>query len=237
LDDGSTVALNSRSKIAVHFSRDERDITLVAGQALFHVAKDSTRPFVVKSGDTRVRAVGTEFDVYNKILGTVVTVVEGHVAVLPGPAQLSPAVLAPSPQGSLGPPNAPRNASSASGLASLLPSGEPRAILLAAGEQLTVSATNVERVDHPNVSSATAWTQHQLIFDSASLSEVVLEFNRYNKRPLVVEGPDPDGFHLSGVFSSTDPTSLIQFLRERPGLRILETPTEVRIERNNSHER
>ncbi len=41
-----------------------------------------TRPFIVKTGATLVRAVGTEFDVYQKRDGTVVTVVEGRVAIL-----------------------------------------------------------------------------------------------------------------------------------------------------------
>jgi ferric-dicitrate binding protein FerR (iron transport regulator) len=39
---------------------------------------------------TRVRAVGTEFDVYRKSNGTVVTVVQGRVAVLPELASIEP---------------------------------------------------------------------------------------------------------------------------------------------------
>jgi len=30
------------------------------------------------------------------------------------------------------------------------------------------------------------------------------------------------GFHISGIFSSTDPDSLIKFLRERPGVKVTE---------------
>src|SRR3984957_5323761 len=40
LVDGSTVELNSRSKIAVHYSTQGRRVELLQGQALFHVAKD-----------------------------------------------------------------------------------------------------------------------------------------------------------------------------------------------------
>ncbi len=63
LDDGSTVELNTGSRVHVHFSEHQRDLDLLAGQALFHVAKDPTRPFIVASNDARIRAVGTEFDV------------------------------------------------------------------------------------------------------------------------------------------------------------------------------
>lgn len=197
LEDGSMVELNSRSKVAVHFSSHERDITLVSGQALFRVAKDPSRPFIVTSDGTRVRAVGTQFDVYKKDFGTIVTVLEGRVAILPSLAQTASTPLC-------------------------------------AGEQVTVRSNSVQRMEHPNVGGATAWTAHKLIFVSASLAEVVEEFNRYNRRPLVIEGPGLDTFHLSGVFSSTDPGSLIQFLRDRPGLRVVETPTEVRIEKKTS---
>src|SRR5258708_14766281 len=79
--DGSTVELNSRSKISVKYSQQESDVDLLEGQAVFHVAHDVSRPFIVAVGATRVRAVGTQFDVYKKSNGTVVTVVEGRVAV------------------------------------------------------------------------------------------------------------------------------------------------------------
>lgn len=81
LVDGSTIEINSRSRLRVAFSDAQRTVELLEGQALFDVAKDSSRPFVVRSGDASVRAVGTQFDVYKKSGGTVVTVVEGKVAV------------------------------------------------------------------------------------------------------------------------------------------------------------
>lgn len=81
LADGSRVELNARSRIRIRFSASERFVELTEGQGLFQVAKDSNRPFVVRSDDARVRAVGTQFDVYRKASGTVVTVLEGRVEV------------------------------------------------------------------------------------------------------------------------------------------------------------
>lgn len=81
LDDGSTVRLNSRSRLKVRMSPQQREIELVDGQALFDVAQDRTRPFVVHSGDVAIRAVGTQFDVNRRQSGTVVTVVEGRVSL------------------------------------------------------------------------------------------------------------------------------------------------------------
>jgi len=66
------------------FFKAERNVELIDGQALFEVAKDKTRPFVVRSGATLVRAVGTQFDVYRKRSGTTVTVIEGRWRSGPG---------------------------------------------------------------------------------------------------------------------------------------------------------
>ncbi len=63
LVDGSAVTLNTESKLAVEFSKVERHVELLAGEALFNVAKDRARPFIVRAGNTRVRAVGTSFSV------------------------------------------------------------------------------------------------------------------------------------------------------------------------------
>lgn len=216
LADGSTVELNSRSRVKVRYSEHERAVELLEGQALFHVAKEHARPFVVSSGATRVRAVGTQFDVYKKHGGTVVTVVEGRVAVLTQVAAERPDAVAAGPQ--------PSTQSSSSGTG----------ILLSAGEQLSVTPTTVHRVANPSIAGATAWKQRQLVFESASLAEVAEEFNRYNERQLVIEDGELYDFHISGVFSSTDPSSLIRFLRERRGLRVIETATEIRVEKNSS---
>ncbi len=213
LADGSSVELNTRSRIRVSFEKGERHVALLDGEALFHVAKDSSRPFIVSAGDTKVRAVGTQFDVNRKAGATVVTVIEGRVAVLHDVG----------------------TSSSQHGRDSGTPAGAgsagPEPTFLSAGEQATVTAQVARRADHPNVSSATAWTQRQLVFEDATLSDVADEFNRYNERRLVIEDPALYGFHISGVFSSTDPKSLIRFLRGRPGVQITETDTEIRVKK------
>jgi transmembrane sensor len=82
LADGSLVTLNTSSSIEVHMAKRHRLVKLLAGEALFQVAHDASRPFDVTTGDTIVRAVGTQFDVDRRAASTTVTVVEGRVAVL-----------------------------------------------------------------------------------------------------------------------------------------------------------
>ncbi|MFC4312393.1 FecR family protein [Steroidobacter flavus] len=209
LPDGSTVELNARSRLRVRFTDAERTVDLLEGQALFHVAKSPQRPFVVHSGQTRVRAVGTKFDVYRKPQGTVVTVVEGRVAVSVGSAS----------------PEAP-SASSAS---------EPGAkMFLSAGEQVTVTAHEIPRLVQANVEAVTAWTQRQLVLDAMPLIQVAEEFNRYSTRKLIVEDLGSPALRLSGVFAA-DPDFLIRYLRDRRDITVQETETEIHIVRRPAH--
>jgi transmembrane sensor len=81
LPDGSHMQLNTHSTVATAFEPQERHIRLLEGEALFHVAKDPGRPFIVDSADGRVVAVGTAFNVRADSSKTTITVVEGRVRV------------------------------------------------------------------------------------------------------------------------------------------------------------
>jgi transmembrane sensor len=197
--DGSTVELNARSKIQVHLTEHQRGVTLLEGQALFRVAKDNQRPFVVRAGDAQVRAVGTEFDVYKKQTATVVTVLEGRVETY--------------------------DAADSPGTA---------AIVLSAGEQLTVQPHVVTKPTRTDTSVATAWVQKRLIFEETPLSDVAEEFNRYNRRPLTIDDSDLEKLRISGVYSSTDPASLINFLRSQNSIQVVETEKQVRVLRREA---
>jgi transmembrane sensor len=63
LDDGSVVTLNTSSRLSVDFSKAQRLVRLEEGEALFDVAKDKSRPFIVEAGAAAMRAVGTSFTV------------------------------------------------------------------------------------------------------------------------------------------------------------------------------
>lgn len=63
LDDGSALTLDSDTLVRVQYRRDRRDLSLLRGEALFDVAKDRQRPFIVRAADTSVTAIGTSFAV------------------------------------------------------------------------------------------------------------------------------------------------------------------------------
>ncbi|MEZ5938214.1 MAG: FecR domain-containing protein [Hyphomonadaceae bacterium] len=63
LADGSRAALNTSTVLDVSMDAASRNIDLQSGEAWFDVEHDPSRPFVVRSGPVRVRAVGTSFSV------------------------------------------------------------------------------------------------------------------------------------------------------------------------------
>ena len=82
LDDDSTVALNTDSRIAVSYSDEERYVELIRGEAFFQVESIPERPFHVDAGVARTTVVGTAFNIYRSDSETVdITVVEGVVKV------------------------------------------------------------------------------------------------------------------------------------------------------------
>jgi len=215
LSDGSRIELNSRSEIRVEFSKSERHVELLAGQALFKVAKDPARPFVVGSDRARVRAVGTEFDVYREAAGTTVTVVAGRVAVMPTAESESMT----------------RSEGSGAPESGATTERPVATVFVSAGEQVVVTPSKVTQPSNADVAAATAWTRHELVFESTPLAEVAQEFNRYNEKPLVVSDEALKNFHVTGIFSSTNPTSLLKFLGAQKDIEIVETDSAILITR------
>ncbi|MFA4952349.1 MULTISPECIES: FecR domain-containing protein [Brevundimonas] len=86
LADGSSVRLDTASRIRVRFSKAARRLELEGGQALFNVAHDRARPFIVEAGAASVTAVGTVFEVRRDGEGATVTLVSGAVDVADGGA-------------------------------------------------------------------------------------------------------------------------------------------------------
>jgi len=93
LADGTVMWMNTDTAVKVRYERGVRNVVLARGEALFDVAKDRSRPFVVHAGDTRVRAVGTSFSVSQMEDRKVqVLVNEGQVDVAPPGGGASPPV-------------------------------------------------------------------------------------------------------------------------------------------------
>jgi transmembrane sensor len=215
LQDGSVVRLNSRSELAVRMSPELREIELISGQALFDVAHDTARPFLVHSGNSVIRAVGTRFDVNRRQSGTTVTVIEGRVRLDNESRETEAHVAASQPDTS----------------GSALSEHE---IYLSAGEQMRVVATGaMERTPKPNTAAAISWLQQELIFEGQPLADVVEEFNRYTRTQIVLSDGSVGDLRINAVFHTTNPDSLLRFISRYEDVQIDRTGKEIRISRRH----
>jgi transmembrane sensor len=83
LADNSVLHLNTDSAVTVRYSKSARLVSLTSGEAEFQVTHLPDRPFRVTAGPAQIVDVGTTFNVRLGSESTVVTVLEGLVAVAP----------------------------------------------------------------------------------------------------------------------------------------------------------
>lgn len=79
LAEGSTVTLNTDTRLSVEFARHERSIRLDRGEAWFTVRHDERRPFTVQAANGTIRDIGTQFIVNKDLHEVRVAVLEGMV--------------------------------------------------------------------------------------------------------------------------------------------------------------
>lgn len=91
LEDSSVVTLNTASQVVISYTARRRAVKLVQGEALFEVAKDPTRPFIVDTAVASIRAVGTSFAVLSLPQRPITVMVREGVVEL-DPASYRPAL-------------------------------------------------------------------------------------------------------------------------------------------------
>jgi transmembrane sensor len=83
LQDGSRLSLDAGTQVVVRYTAQQRNLALLRGQARFDVAHDVARPFGVRVCDQLVVATGTSFNIDLLGRNALVTLIEGHVVLLP----------------------------------------------------------------------------------------------------------------------------------------------------------
>lgn len=203
LPDGSVAQLNTDTAIETTYSASQRQVRILRGEVHFAVAKDPARPFVVTAGPVAVRAVGTAFNVRQRDAAVEVLVTEGLVRV--DDVREGRSVLAS-------------------------PTADPLEAppYLGAGERVIVPATErsasparVEKISALEVRRALAWQERRLEFESAPLSEIVGEFNRYNRRQLMIDDATLAERRFSGTFRADGYESLVRLLETDFGITVV----------------
>jgi transmembrane sensor len=205
LPDGSVLHLNTDSAATVRYSKSERAIILTSGEADFEVAHEHDRPFRVFAGAAEAIDLGTQFDVRLERGSTVVTVLEGSVAV--------------------GRVAMPHEAAGAN--------GPIQFVGLTANQQIRVAqgawpALPVQ-VDAQRTGS---WMRRQISFEQEPLAQVASELNRYTSKPIVIDTPGLRDLQISGVLATDDIDAFVAFLRSLDGVHVNVTATRIRVTRD-----
>lgn len=181
LADGSQLLLNTNTAVSVEYQASLRQITLHHGQARFTVAKDSQRPFEVKSGGLSIRALGTVFEVYSQESGeTLVTVQEHAVA-----ARLQPETQTNG-------------------------NNQPATMTVQEGQQLHYVGNGILSLVEPiDLAQTSAWQQHKIYINDRPLGELIAELDRYRVGRIFLSDAKLLNLRVVGVFNLADPDAVL----------------------------
>ena len=203
LADGTNVSLNTDSQIEVDFNDAERRVRLISGEALFEVASNPKRPFVVYSDTAIAEAVGTSFVVRLREAVTELAVVEGVVAFSKLPVSIE-APLKSRPKEPI---------KEKPGLA------DPERVFVRAGQALTSSdltaalttpaRENIPVLTERDLQRKLSWTDGFLEFSETPLEDVVEELTRHNAVSVEIADPALKQLEFGGIFRIGDVEQLL----------------------------
>jgi len=203
LEDGSVVELDVGAEISTAFTVAERRVRLQKGEVQFKVAKNPNRPFVVQVGDVEFLAVGTVFNVKLREQAVEMFVTEGRVSVAtPSTAATSDA----------------RPVLAAGQCASVPVKGENR--------DVTVTTLTPEEIQR-----RLAWQPRLLDFDSSTLEDVVVEFNRHNSVQIVLVDSSLKSLRLVASFKSDNVDGFVRMLKISEGIEAQRTGNVIALRR------
>lgn len=190
-NDGSIIHLNTNSRIETEFSDEKRIIKLIKGEALFEVAHDPNRPFIVYAGNRLVQAIGTKFVVHLKSENIQVTVTDGKVKMSKVPLNTTLTDI-----------KELNNTTT-----------QKDDIYIAKGEKVIVGdnqAPKLTRIKPENIKRELSWLNGKLVFDNEELLNVIEEINRYVNIEIVLKDPSLHNIRISGRFDLEDSEALIE---------------------------
>ena len=230
LEDGSTVSLNTNSKLEIDFNRDRRVVRLLRGEANFNVAKNPQRPFVVYAGDGMVWAVGTAFNVryiHDPQRPTQPTI---DVTVTEGTVKVYATLTANSPLPSLSDSSQPAITTESQRAYQVPAQPEPeKEALVHAGKTVRFSQviTAIEPAAPPILESKLAWQRGALIFKGETLEQAIAEIARYTDKKLIIADPGISQIKVGGHYKTDDISALLASISQTLDLDLAQQSDQI----------
>ena len=194
LSDGSKVWLNSGSKFVypVNFSEENKRIVyLVEGEAVFDVAHNSKKPFVLMTDNQEIEVLGTVFNVSNYADDA-----NNFVVLKSGSVEVS------YPKKSTG----------------FLSKKEK--LVITPGTLANINAkTGIVTSSKVNIASYFSWQEGILILNNDKLSDITKRLSRYYNIPITIEGEELKNQTFSGQLDLKDTVEkVIETIKENTKL-------------------
>jgi transmembrane sensor len=209
LPDGSRMTLGAQTVASVHYTPSRRIIVLERGEALFRVAHNRLRPFVVLAGAGSITAIGTQFDVRREFDSNTdrvtVTVKEGTVEV--GPPKTTEAIPAPD-------------------IVRDRPLWTPARLVK--GQELSYDTAGPKgQVANVDVDSAAAWVDGRLEYGDTPLRIVIPRVSRYSPKPIVLADDAAGDLPFSGTVFEGQINEWLRALQTVYPVEITESPQAI----------
>lgn len=192
--DGSVITLAAESAIDVRYTSANRLVRLERGEALFKVAHNKQRPFIVEAAGGQVTAVGTAFDV--KLASpskAQVTVVEGVIGIAVRSAN----------------PNTQEQ------ITRLARKGEEVSFGVDPEQQARVAFIGTSA--KADIGLATAWTRGMLYFHGEPLVDVIRTANRYASDQIALPTGANGQVPVYGIIAEGDTAALRDLIAHPDG--------------------
>lgn len=191
LEDGTRVWLNAASSLRfpVAFNNNFRTVELT-GEGYFEVAKDKTKPFHVRIGETDIEVLGTHFNVnsYNDETAIKTTLFEGRVKV---------ALRQP------GQKNHRRR----------------QEVVIKPGQQAQTANNSISVKNNVDLEAVISWKNGLFLLDNTDLTAIMRQISRWYDVDIVYSGAIPDR-RFEGGISKKLPISGVLEMLEATGIHI-----------------
>lgn len=211
LPDGSSISLNTNTRLTIHYSAGARNLYLERGEVNISVESDPGRPLSLYVGQRVFRAVGTEFNVEISDDDQIeLLVTEGivMVGVLPPDAQV----------------NADESPVLLGDTSSLVSAG--RSVTLSSSVQLD-EPSQPQKIDSEDIAVKLSWRDGNLIFRGEALEDAIAEVGRYTEIEFVFLDESAKRQKVSGLFRAGDVSGLLMTLRNNFNITHEQVSSEV----------
>jgi len=197
LPDGSQVWLNAGSRLDYtnsNFNQSLREVKL-SGEAYFDIAHKEGKPFIVRSGNMRIRVLGTKFNVkaYPEEQNIETSLIKGSVEITIKDRPDDKYILRPNEKLVVSNEGLTRKSATIN-QTKLNTSGEDNADIVA-----------LKKVDYSvneNIVIETAWVENKLVFHSEKFSDLAKKMERWYDIQIRFRDTDKAAYRFTGIFTT-----------------------------------